>query len=140
MTRDDIALVRESFAAVAPIADEAAALFYERLFAIAPDTRALFTGDMREQGRKLMTMIGTVVRSLDNLAPLLGAVDELGRRHAGYRVHDAHYAKVGEALLWTLEQGLGERFTPAARDAWAAAYALLSERMMTAAAGVAKAA
>lgn len=140
MTDDDIALVRTSFAAVVPIADEAAALFYQRLFELAPEARALFSGDMRVQGRKLMTIIGTVVHSLDNLAPLLGVIDNLGRRHVGYGARDEHYATVGEALLWTLEQGLGERFTPPTRDAWATAYALLSGRMMAAAADVAKAA
>jgi nitric oxide dioxygenase len=140
MTRDDIALVRTSFAAVVPIADEAAALFYARLFELAPDTRPLFSGDVRTQGRKLMTMIGTVVHSLDNLAPLLAVIDNLGRRHVGYGVRDEHYAVVGEALLWTLGQGLGERFTPATREAWANAYTLLSGRMMTAAAEGAKAA
>ena len=140
MTRDDIALVRSSFAAVVPIADDAAALFYSRLFEIAPETRALFGGDMREQGRKLMTMIGTVVRGLDNLPPLLGAIDDLGRRHVGYGVRDEHYATVGEALLWALEQGLGDRFTAPTREAWARAYAVLSGRMMAAAAEVDKAA
>ena len=140
MTHDDITLVRQSFAAVVPIADEAAALFYRRLFEIAPETRVLFGGDMRIQGRKLMTMIGTVVHSLDNLAPLLGVIDGLGSRHVGYGVRDEHYAQVGEALLWTLEQGLGERFTPGTRAAWASAYALLSGRMMAAGAAVARAA
>lgn len=140
MTNEDITLVRESFAAVVPIADEAAALFYRRLFEIAPETQALFGGDMRTQGRKLMTMIGTVVRSLDNLAPLLATIDDLGCRHVGYGIRDEHYATVGEALLWTLGQGLGERFTPETRDAWANAYALLSGRMMAAAADLSKAA
>jgi nitric oxide dioxygenase len=132
MTPDEIDLVRASFAAVAPAADDVAATFYARLFEVAPETRAMFAGDLRSQGRKLMTMIGTVVWSLDNLPPLLAVVDSLGRRHAGYGVRDDHYATVGEVLLWTLERGLGERFTPATRDAWANAYALLSGRMMAA--------
>lgn len=133
MTHDEIDLVRTSFAAIAPAADEVAAAFYARLFEIAPETRAMFVGDLRTQGRKLMTMIGIVVRSLDDLAPLLAAVDDLGRRHAGYGVRDEHYARVGEALLWTLGQGLGERFTPATRAAWTNAYTVLSGRMMAAA-------
>ena len=132
MTPEEIDLVRTSFAAVAPSADEVAAAFYARLFEVAPETRAMFGDDLRGQGRKLMTMIGTVVWSLDNLPPLLAVVDSLARRHVGYGVRDDHYATVGAVLLWTLEQGLGERFTPATRDAWANAYALLSGRMMAA--------
>jgi nitric oxide dioxygenase len=134
MTPEEIELVRTSFATVAPAADEVAAAFYARLFELAPETRAMFADDLRGQGRKLMTMIGTVVWSLDNLPPLLAVIDTLGRRHAGYGVRDEHYAVVGGALLWTLEQGLGERFTPATRDAWAKAYGVLSGRMMAASA------
>jgi hemoglobin-like flavoprotein len=88
---------------------------------------------MVEQGRKLMTMINTVVSSLDNLAPLLGAVEDLGRRHVGYGVTDAHYDTVGSALIWTLGKGLGEQFTPAVEDAWTEAYTTLASVMKQAA-------
>jgi hemoglobin-like flavoprotein len=94
--------------------------------------RALFRGDMMEQGAKLMAAIGIVVASLDRLEPMLDHIRSLGRRHAGYGVQDAHYVSVGEALLWTLEQGLGAGFTPEVREAWASAYGVLSSTMMDA--------
>jgi len=129
MTSAEIALIRESFRKVAPIADQAASLFYARLFELDPSLRALFRGDMSEQGRKLMQMIGMAVGGLDRFDQLVPTVRQLGLRHAGYHVRDAHYETVGEALLWTLERGLGPDFTPAAKDAWAKVYGVLAETM-----------
>jgi len=136
MTPRQIAHVRESFASVRPIAAQASALFYGRLFELDPSLRALFRGDMDQQGRLLMQMIGVAVAGLDRLDALVPALHDLGRRHVGYGVQDAHYDTVGIALLWTLEQGLGVAFTPDVRDAWAAAYGLLAVTMQ---AGVAAA-
>jgi hemoglobin-like flavoprotein len=137
MTRDQILLVQQSFEQVIPITDTAAALFYERLFELDPALRRLFTGDLYEQGRKLMSMLAMTVKALDRLDDLVPAVKKLGARHRGYGVTDEHYATVGAALLWTLGQGLGERFTPEVQSAWAGAYALLSDTMRAAAAAVA---
>jgi nitric oxide dioxygenase len=133
MTPDQVQLVKTSFAAVAPIAEQAAALFYGRLFEIAPELRALFKGDMKEQGRKLMGTIAVAVGSLDRLPELLPVVQDLGRRHAGYGVKDEHYATVAEALLWTLEKGLGPAFTPAVKEAWTLTYTTLADAMKAAA-------
>ena len=133
MTPEKIALVRGSWQQVLPISDSAAKLFYGQLFELDPGLRGLFRDDMVEQGRKLMTMINMVVMSLDNLAPLLGAVEDLGRRHVGYGVTEAHYDTVGSALLWTLGKGLGEQFTPAVEDAWTEAYTTLASAMKQAA-------
>src|SRR5215213_4933586 len=129
MTPEQIALVQISFAQVLPIADTAAALFYSRLFELDPSLKPLFKGDMAEQGRKLMTMIRVVVNGLNRLDELVPAVQELGRRHARYGVRDEHYDTVGAALLWTLSQGLGARFTSETEAAWATAYTLLAETM-----------
>ncbi len=126
-------LVQESFALVEPIAETAAELFYNRLFEIAPELRSLFTGDMTVQGQKLMTMIKVAVTGLDNPEKLVPAVEILGQRHVEYGVVEGHYAIVAEALLWTLEQGLGEAFTPEVRDAWGAVYGVLSGTMIAAA-------
>jgi hemoglobin-like flavoprotein len=134
MTPENQRLVRGSFAKVAPIAPAAAAMFYDRLFALDPSLRPLFKGDMQEQGRKLMAMIGTAVANLDRLETILPAVQDLGRRHATYGVQPAHYDTVATALLWTLEQGLGPDFTPATRDAWVEAYTTLAGVMIEAAA------
>lgn len=133
MTPDNQALVRESFAKVVPIAPAAAAMFYDRLFALDPSLRPLFKGDMNEQGRKLMAMIGTAVANLGRLDTILPAVQDLGRRHAGYGVPKASYDAVAAALLWTLEQGLGADFTLATRAAWTEAYTILAGVMKDAA-------
>ena len=128
-----ITLVQESFARVAPIADAAADLFYARLFELAPALRPMFPTDLIEQKRKLMTTLTLVVNGLTRLEALAPAVQALGRRHAGYGVKPEHYQTVAEALLWTLEQGLGEAFTPGTKDAWVAAYTLLAQTMIAAA-------
>jgi nitric oxide dioxygenase len=132
MTPQQIALVRASFAKVVPIKEEAAALFYDRLFAIDPSTRPLFRGDMKSQGVKLMAAIAAVVKALDRIDTMLDDLRGLARRHDRYGVREEHYASVGTALLWTLEQGLGFDFTPEVRDAWATAYGLLSSVMIEA--------
>ena len=132
MTPQQVALVRQSFAKVIPIREQAAALFYERLFAIDETTRPLLRGDMKSQGAKLMAAIGAVVKSLDRIDTMLDDLQALARRHERYGVREEHYASVGAALLWTLEQGLGSDFTRDAREAWATAYGLLSRAMIAA--------
>lgn len=130
MTPQQIEIVQRSFAKVAPISDQAAKLFYGRLFEIAPDVKALFHGDMDEQGRKLMATLAVVVNGLGQLDAILPAASALAKRHVGYGVRPSHYAPVGEALLWTLQQGLGADWTPALADAWTAAYVTLSQFMI----------
>jgi hemoglobin-like flavoprotein len=121
------AVVRDTWAAVAPIAPAAAALFYSRLFELDPSLRRLFRGgDIVEQGKKLMQTLAVAVAGLDRLDTLVPAVEALGRRHVSYGVRDEHYATVGEALLWTLEQGLGDALTGEGLEAWAATYATLA--------------
>ena len=132
MTPHQIALVQQSFAKVLAIKKTAASLFYDRLFAIDPSTRALFRGDMTTQGAKLMAAIATIVQSLDRIEPMLGHIRALAQRHVQYGVAEAHYTSVGAALLWTLEQGLGADFTVEVRDAWSSAYGLLSGTMLEA--------
>ena len=133
MTPENIALVKTSWQQVLPIQKAAAELFYGRLFELDPSLRPLFKGDMAEQGRKLMTMINTVVMSLDRLEPMLGAIEDLGRRHVGYGVTEAHYDTVGSTLLWTLGQGLGAQFTQQVEAAWIEAYTTLASVMKQAA-------
>jgi hemoglobin-like flavoprotein len=126
-------LIQDSWAQVVPIADQAAAIFYQRLFETDPSTRALFnTTDMVQQRKKLVQILSVVVSSLDNLGALGRMVEDLGRRRARYGVKDAHYDSVGVALLWTLEQGLGAAWTPEAAVAWKEVYGLLSSIMRNA--------
>jgi hemoglobin-like flavoprotein len=133
MTPEKIALVRSSWQQVLPISDSAAKLFYGQLFELDPSLRSMFKGDMVEQGRKLMAIINTAVASLDDLGPILGAVEDMGRRHVTYGVTEAHYDTVGSALIWTLGKGLGERFTPAIEAAWVETYSTLAAAMKQAA-------
>ncbi len=134
LTEQQITLVQESWDKVVPIQETAAELFYGQLFSIAPEVKPLFKGDMKSQGRKLMTMLNTAVRSLNNLEKIVPAVQESGRKHVGYGVKDEHYDKVAEALLWTLGKGLGDDFTDEVKEAWVAVYTLLATTMKEAAA------
>lgn len=134
MTPEQVSLVQGSWAQVAPIKEAAAGMFYNRLFELDPSLRQLFRGDMAEQGRKLMAMIGVVVGALGKLDTIVPAVKDLGRRHGGYGVQPEHYGTVAAALLWTLEKGLGDAFTPEVKQAWVAAYTLLADTMKAAAA------
>ena len=129
MTPDQITLVETSFAHALPVADVVATLFYNRLFEIAPEVRALFSEDMREQRRNLMQILNVTVHGLSNLDRLVPMVEALGRRHAGYGVQATHYQVVGAALLWTLDHSLGALFTPEVEDAWTVAYTLLAGTM-----------
>jgi hemoglobin-like flavoprotein len=140
MTPEQIRLVKSSFTSVLPIADRTGVQFYDRLFALDPALRQLFTGDMTEQSRTLMRMLATVVNGLDRLDAIVPAVQALGVRHADYGVVDAHYQTVGDALLWTLQQGLGDAFTPEVAGAWSTAYAVLARIMQSAARESARAA
>ena len=134
MTPEQKTLVQETWRQVAPIADTAASLFYGRLFVIDPSTRPMFAGvELEKQREKLLQTLTVVVASLDRIEELVPTIADLGRRHSGYGVTDAHYDSVGEALLWTLEQGLCEAWTAEVEEAWTAAYGLLAGVMRDAA-------
>lgn len=134
MTPQQISLVKTSWQKVLPISDKAAELFYGKLFEMDPALEPLFSGDMTEQGRKLMLMINTAVNSLDRLDAIVPAVQGLGKRHVAYGVKDEHYDTVAGALLWTLEAGLGDSFTPDVKEAWVRTYTILATTMKEAAA------
>jgi hemoglobin-like flavoprotein len=134
MTPKQVALVQDSFAKVAQDYDTAV-LFYDRLFEIAPQMSAMFRADMIEQRRKLMAMLAAVVKGLGNLEQVLPAASALAKRHVGYGAKTEHYPVVGAALLWTLERGLGDDWTPEVADAWGTAYGTLSSYMISEAYG-----
>jgi hemoglobin-like flavoprotein len=127
MTPQQVELVQTSFKKVVPIAATAADLFYNRLFEIAPETRALFPADMTQQKSKLMAMLATAVTNLHQLDTILPAVKELGKRHKGYGVTEDQYAPV-----WTLEKGLGPDWTPELQAAWMETYTALAGVMANA--------
>jgi len=135
MTPDQVELVQQTFAKVAPIADQAAVIFYNRLFEVAPSVKVMFPEDMTEQRRKLMATLAVVVKGLSDLPSILPAASALAIRHVSYGARREHYPVVGAALLYTLEKGLGEAWTPEVADAWTAAYGALSGFMMSEAYG-----
>jgi hemoglobin-like flavoprotein len=134
VTPEEVAMVQGTWAKVVPIKETAAELFYGKLFELDPALQPLFKGDIKEQGRKLMTMISAAVNGLTRLDQLVPVVEDLGRRHAGYGVTDKDYGTVATALLWTLEQGLGSAFTPEVKGAWTKTYTTLATVMKEASA------
>ena len=134
MNPEEVKLVKESWAKVAPIADVAAELFYGKLFELDPSVKPMFKGNMTEQGRKLMSMLTMAVNSLDNLESIVPAIQAMGKRHVGYGVKDEHYDTVGAALIWTLGQGLKDDFTEDTKAAWLGVYTLVATTMKEAAA------
>lgn len=135
MTPEEIKLVQTTFEQVAPNADAVAVAFYNQLFTLDPSLKPLFKSDPAEQRRKLMASLVMVVRSLHQPEKILSAVQELGKRHLKYNVKPEHYDTVGQALLMTLEKGLGSAFTPQVKAAWVSAYTLLANVMKEASYG-----
>ena len=135
MTPEQVSLVQQSFSKVVPIADTAAVLFYDRLFEVAPQVKGMFPADMTDQRKKLMATLAVVVNGLSNLESILPAASALATRHVAYGARPEHYPVVGATLLWTLEKGLGEAWTPDIAEAWTAAYGLLSGYMISQAYG-----
>src|ERR1700722_11492631 len=140
MTPDQVKLVQQSFAQVAPISETAATIFYDRLFEVAPSVKSMFPTDMTEQRKKLMAMLAVVVNGLGHLESVLPAASALASRHVSYGAKAEHYPVVGAALLWTLEKGLGDGWTPDVAEAWTAAYGTLSGYMISQAYGHSQAA
>jgi hemoglobin-like flavoprotein len=136
MTPEQVTMVQDSFKQVVPIAGTAADLFYNRLFEIAPEVRSLFPDDLTDQKKKLIAMLATAVTNLHQVETIVPAVEDLGRRHVVYGVTSKMYEPVGAALLWTLEQGLGDGFTPPLKAAWTETYMTLAGVMQNAAATV----
>ena len=134
MTPEQVELVQSSFKKVEPIASTAGDLFYGRLFEIAPEVRPMFSDNIEEQRDKLMAVLATAVNNLHQVDQIIGTVKELGAKHVDYGVTDAHYDKVGEALIWTLQEGLKDDFTPEVKDAWVETYTTIATVMKEAAA------
>lgn len=132
MNSETISLVQESFKQVLPIKDQAADMFYDRLFALDPDLRKLFKPDMSEQKQALMTILATAVNNLNNLGEILPAVQKLGQSHVDYGVKPEHYTTVGTALIDTLKAAFGDQWTPKLETAWTDVYGVLASTMIEA--------
>ena len=135
MTPEQAQIIKLTFAQVMRDRDRVGRMFYDRLFSIAPEVKPLFRGDIAEQSRKLMDTLALAVGMLRDMPTLVITLEGLARRHVGYGVKDEHYDKVGEALLWTLEKGLGDAFTAQVREAWTALYVAVAKIMREAAKG-----
>ena len=133
LNESQIDLIQSTWKMILPVKEQTAELFYRKLFQIDPSTKPLFKGDMKAQGDKLITSLNLVVSSLKNLDHVVPALQDMGKRHVDYGVQAEHYESVGNALLWTFEQGLGEDFTDEAKQAWATAYGLVASVMKNAA-------
>ena len=133
MTPHQVDLVQRTWSQVVPLGADAVRMLYDRIFFLDPSLRRLFRSDMKEQERKVMAMMTFAVNGLRRLDQLVPTVEALGRRHGAYGVKDGHYDTVAAALLWTLEQGLGDAFTPAVREAWTQAFGILANTMKDAA-------
>jgi hemoglobin-like flavoprotein len=139
ITTGQIALVKETWEKVIPIAETASKLFYERLFATNPQLAPMFQGiDLVTQRQKLIKAINMVVMSLDRIDTLIPMIRAMGQRHVGYGAEVAHYDQVGAALLWTLETGLGDAWTDEAATAWTNAYQILAGVMIDGASEVSR--
>ena len=134
MNSDQIHILRHTWAQVVPMGETAIALFYQRLFEVDPSLQSMFHSvNPSVQHQKLFKALNSVINDLERPDQLLPVLEQLGRRHASYGVRDAHYDSVGAALLWTLKQGLGTAWTPAAQTAWSEAYTLIANIMRNAA-------
>jgi serine/threonine protein kinase/hemoglobin-like flavoprotein/ferredoxin len=128
---DVVFLVQSTFELLAPRADEFGSAFYERVFELYPPAQGLFANtDMVTQRAMLIDMLAKVVKGFDRVEELLPEVRELGRRHISYGVLPVHYKYVGRALLDTLEEILGEHFTPEVHVAWMEVYGILARTMI----------
>lgn len=139
MEKKTIELVQASFSKVAPIAETAAKIFYDKLFELDPALKKIFPADnedaMKGQGNKLMTMLSSAVAGLNHLDKLVPILEDLGKRHVAYKVEPSHYDTVGAALLGTLAAGLQDDFTPEVETAWTDTYGIMSSVMKNAAYG-----
>jgi hemoglobin-like flavoprotein len=132
LTKQEIELVQNDWEKVVPIADDAATLFYDRLFSLDPNLKPLFKSDLGEQKKKLMRTIGVAVKGLRDVGALVPTLQALGKKHVDYGVKPEHYQTVGAALLWTLEKGLGDGFGAAHASAWGKVYGVLAATMINA--------
>jgi nitric oxide dioxygenase len=132
MKAEPLQLVLDSLILIQPVSDQIAKSFYTHLFEIAPQAKKLFTGDMERQGTMLMTSLSLAVTGLSDMGVILPSVRALGERHFSYGVKPEYYQPAIDSFLWALEYHLGEKFTPALREAWTSAFQALTDTMLSA--------
>ncbi|MFN8356014.1 MAG: globin domain-containing protein [Spirosomataceae bacterium] len=107
-------------------------VFYSRLFLDNPSLEKMFKISKQEQAKKLIDMLDTIIKRLDNLTSLTDEIKAMAQRHVGYGVKPKHYLQVGEALIWTLSNGLGKDWDQETEKAWLNCYTLLANAMIEA--------
>lgn len=132
MSPEDIEKLQFSFGQMVPKKDLIAEKFYRRLFEVAPAVRPLFKGPIDQQGNKLVLSLKQIILSLKQPNDLMSFLSKLAKRHVDYGAEPAHYAVVGEVLLWTFQDVMGDDFTPELKDLWGAAYGVISDAMIKA--------
>jgi hemoglobin-like flavoprotein len=130
MTDSNILAVKNSWSYIMFQSEEFSGLFYQKLFELNPSLRHLFKGNIEEQGSKLMRMLTMIIARLQRLQDIETEVKALGHRHVGYGTRPEHYQTVGQALLWSLENALGDRWSEETRKAWTEAYTIMANTML----------
>lgn len=130
MNPEKIFLIKKTWSFVITNSAQSGELFYQKLFELDPKLKPLFKGDMKEQARKLISMVTVIVTKLNKLDEILPEIQGLARRHSKYGVNTKQFAVVGQALLWTLEKGLGDKWTKEVNEAWTEVYTILSDAMI----------
>jgi hemoglobin-like flavoprotein len=128
----DLETLETTFDLVAPRGDELMDVFYARLFAAAPAVRPLFDGtDLRRQKAMLLSALVLVRKSLRDTDAMIPTLRELGARHVAYGAKPEHYVVVGEVLIASLAEIAGEAWRPEHELAWAAAFAVIADAMLS---------
>jgi hemoglobin-like flavoprotein len=133
MTEEQIVLVKKTWRIFRDINPRVVgAVFYGKLFTGNASIKRMFPAQMEEQYKKLMDMLSTIVARLDKLHELTPDIAAMAQRHVEYGVKPEQYKKVGEALLWTLQQGLGKDWNEEVKNAWLTCYTVLADAMINA--------
>jgi hemoglobin-like flavoprotein len=133
MTNEQIRLVKNSWKILRQIDTSLFAdVFYSKLFLENTGLRKMFPANMRQQRQLLMDMLHFIISNLDHPEASNEEIRALGLRHEGYGIKREHYQLVGDALLWTIEQAIGNEWNDELNDGWLACYDMISKTMMSA--------
>ena len=100
------------------------------LFPFASGPALYKSAALKKHAVNVVKTVGKAVELLEDLDTLVPILTSLGTRHVKYGIVEAHYLVVGQALLETLAEGLGDDFTPEAKVAWEAVFGIVSETMI----------
>ena len=116
VTPEQIDLVESTLTRAGPRLEDMASDFYERLFRHEPQLAAMFTGDRKDQEKKFVAELDSIMSTIHEHSTFVPATAGLGDRHQGYGVRAAHYRMAGAALLDALARALGDDWTQDVKD------------------------